>query len=36
MGDCPNRPELEEFLTDRLPADSESRILTHLENLLTV
>ena len=32
MGACPSRPELEEFLTDRLPADSESRVLTHLES----
>jgi eukaryotic-like serine/threonine-protein kinase len=31
MAECPSRPELEEFLNDRLPADSESRILTHLD-----
>ena len=31
MGDCPSRSELEEFLTDRLPADGDSRVLTHLE-----
>ena len=27
----PNRSELEDFLTDRLPAEGESRVLTHLE-----
>jgi WD40 repeat protein/serine/threonine protein kinase len=32
MGVCPSRSELEEFLSDRLPADSESRVLTHLES----
>ena len=31
MDDCPNRSELEDFLTDRLPAEGESRVLTHLE-----
>jgi serine/threonine protein kinase len=31
MGDCPGRPELEEFLIDRLPSDSERRVLAHLE-----
>ncbi len=31
MGECPSRSELEEFLTDRLPADGESRVLSHLE-----
>ncbi len=32
MGACPSRPELEEFLTDCLPAESENRVLTHLES----
>ncbi len=27
----PSRSELEDFLTDRLPAESDSRVLTHLE-----
>ena len=27
----PSRSELEDFLTDRLPVDGESRVLTHLE-----
>jgi WD40 repeat protein len=31
MGDCPSRPELEEFLIDRLPTDREGRVLAHLE-----
>jgi WD40 repeat protein/predicted Ser/Thr protein kinase len=31
MDDCPNRSELEDFLTDRLPVEGESRVLTHLE-----
>ena len=31
MDDCPSRSELEDFLTDRLPAEGESRVLTHLE-----
>ena len=26
MGVCPSRAELEEFLTDRLPADSDTRV----------
>ena len=26
MDDCPSRSELEEFLTDRLPADGESQV----------
>jgi eukaryotic-like serine/threonine-protein kinase len=32
MDDCPSGPELDDFLADRLPADDESRILTHLES----
>jgi WD40 repeat protein/serine/threonine protein kinase len=32
MGVCPSCSELEAFLSDRLPADSESRVLTHLES----
>jgi WD40 repeat protein/serine/threonine protein kinase len=32
MSDCPSHTELEDFLTERLPADSESRLLTHLES----
>ena len=31
MDHCPSRSELEDFLTDRLAADGESRVLTHLE-----
>jgi WD40 repeat protein/predicted Ser/Thr protein kinase len=31
MDDCPSRSELEDFLIDRLPAEGDSRILTHLE-----
>ncbi len=31
MDDCPDRSELEDFLTDRLPVEGESRVLTHLE-----
>jgi serine/threonine protein kinase len=32
MGVCPSRTELDLFLTDRLPADSDSRLLTHVES----
>jgi WD40 repeat protein len=32
MGDCPSRPELEEFLTDGLHDDGQSRVLAHLES----
>jgi WD40 repeat protein/serine/threonine protein kinase len=35
MGVCPSRSELEAFLSDRLPADGESRVLTHLESCPT-
>ena len=32
MDDCPSRSELEDFLTERLPAEGDSRVLTHLES----
>jgi WD40 repeat protein/serine/threonine protein kinase len=32
MDGCPNGAELEAFLSDRLPPDLESRVLTHLES----
>jgi serine/threonine protein kinase len=32
MGGCPGRSELEAFLSDRLPANTESRVLLHLES----
>jgi eukaryotic-like serine/threonine-protein kinase len=32
MGDCPSRPELEEFLTDQDLTDRDSRLLIHLES----
>ena len=32
MDDCPSRSELEDFLTDRLPTEGDSRVLTHLES----
>jgi WD40 repeat protein len=35
MGVCPSRSELEAFLSDRLPPDGESRVLTHLESCST-
>jgi WD40 repeat protein/serine/threonine protein kinase len=35
MGVCPTRSELEDFLSDRLPADGESVVLTHLESCAT-
>ncbi len=31
MDDCPSRSELEDFLTDRLPAEGEGRVLAHLD-----
>jgi len=31
MAECPSCSELEEFLTDRLPPEGESRVLTHLD-----
>ncbi len=31
MDECPSRSELEDFLTDRLPAEGDGRVLTHLE-----